>query len=72
MDYMDLKLLIYRLPTREDIILEYVQAGLALSMVFFVVVAIVGIYMRFANHIGETFGIGNFFMNLRRKAGKNK
>jgi len=52
--------------------LGYVREGLGLSIFFFIVIAIIGVCMRFANHIGETFGIGNLFMTLWKKRGKNK
>ncbi|SET59426.1 hypothetical protein SAMN05660297_02868 [Natronincola peptidivorans] len=50
--------------------MEYIQAGLALLMVFFIVIAIVRIWMKFANHIGETLGIGNFLIKLWEKIRK--
>jgi len=57
---------------KEGRALGYVREGLGLSIFFFIVIAIIGVCMRFANHIGETFGIGNLFMTLWKKRGKNK
>ncbi|AKL94932.1 hypothetical protein CACET_c14710 [Clostridium aceticum] len=50
--------------------MEYIQAGLALSMVFFIVIVITRIWMKFANHIGNTFRIGNFLIKLWEKIRK--
>jgi len=52
--------------------LEYVRDGLALSIFFLIVIAIIGVCMRFANHIGDTFGIGNLVMALWKKKRENK
>ncbi|AKL96991.1 hypothetical protein CACET_c35600 [Clostridium aceticum] len=49
--------------------MEHIQVGLALSMIFFIVITITRIWMKFANHTGETFGIGIFLIQF---IGKNK
>lgn len=65
-------LLITTLFIEEDKMIEYIQFGVAIFLVLSVVTVIIGVYMKFANHIGEVFGMGNLFAKLCRKTRRKK
>lgn len=51
--------------------MEYIQFSFGILIILIIITAIVKVYMKFANHIGEVFGIGKFFMKVYEKI-KNK
>lgn len=52
--------------------MEYIQNVLKVLLVVFMYIAIIGIFMRVANYVGEQLGFGKFFLNLWQKVRKNK
>jgi hypothetical protein len=46
--------------------MEYIQ----LVLLLFIYTAIIGIFMKVANYVGEKLGIGKFFINLWQKTRK--
>jgi len=50
--------------------MEYIQLGVVILVLLLIFTAIIGIWMRFANKIGEQVGIGKFFFNLCKNIGR--
>ncbi|MCC5911666.1 MAG: hypothetical protein JJT76_14670 [Clostridiaceae bacterium] len=51
----------------------YIQFGVAMMVLLFVFTAIIGIWMKVTNMIGEKLGIGEFLLNLcKNKSRDNK
>lgn len=44
--------------------MKYIQLGLVVLVALFVYTAIIGIFMKVANYVGEKLGIGKSFINL--------
>lgn len=54
-------------------IVGYIQFGVAMMVLLFVFTAIIGIWMKVTNMIGEKLGIGEFLLNLcKNKSRDNK
>lgn len=52
--------------------MEYIQLGLAILIAVFIYKAIIGIWMKIANFIGEKLRIGKFFYKLIAKETRYK
>ena len=51
--------------------MKYLQLSLVVLLTLFVFTAIIGVLMKIANYIGEKLGLGNFFVNVFKKKGRN-
>lgn len=51
--------------------MEYIQFGIAMTVVLLVFTAIISIWMKIANYIGGKLRIGEIFMNLYKSIGKD-
>ncbi|QUH20352.1 hypothetical protein [Alkaliphilus sp. B6464] len=52
--------------------MEYIQLNLVVLVTLFVYTAVIGIWMKVANYVGEKLGIGRFFINLWMKTRRYK
>ena len=50
--------------------MKYIKLVCGVSLVVFLYVGVIGVFMRFASFIGEQLGLGRFFINLLRKKKK--